>query len=220
MKKPFLIFFLLFITPGILYCQVNNDRVILDKITKRNNQKIPYSAGITIGHVEETSTYYTHNHGYMIFSSLPRAGAFVRWDFTQRLDFDFSRIFVQADLNYRKISLGSQYVSIGASTFIDIPPGIGFFAGLSVDTLVGYGQSSTDSDYHMINKDCLNRFIPSFKFGYTYRILELSYEVPLNSGYINLERYTYYNRAKLTFNRYATLTISLRFRLFGSSHIK
>ena len=120
-----------------------------------------------------------------------------------------------SDLPY---SMQCSHVSIGSEICVIIGGFSGFNLGFYLDILSGFKCDTHMYELKGLNRDCLNRVIPQLSLGFSLGILEMHYIVPLNSGLINLDRYAYYNRARLTYDYGYYTTISLRIHLFGSSH--
>lgn len=119
----------------------------------------------------------------------------------------------------RKAYITSSHISAKAIVGVTISGFTGFYIGMSGDFLTWFRGSEYSYNLCKINRECLNSFIPYLVVGYSFSdYCYFDAEIPLNAGLINLERYSYYNRERISFNRYFTINITVRFRLFGSHH--
>ena len=223
----------------ILFCMLiwipclsaaDGERVKITTLQHSTTKQIPYSVGFKLSYLPNNSySYEANNRSIFLDLNGWEAGAYTRLDLKSYEDIyapyvlsgiSFKQCYFDdydsvTDMAY---SMQSSYISVGSDIGLNIEDYIACSVGFHLDFLTGF-----KSDAHMyeligLNQDCLNGVIPQLSIGFTFGMIELQFRVPLNSGLINLDRYAYYNRTRLTYERYHYNTFAIRIRLFGSSN--
>lgn len=201
----------------------------LTPVRHSKDRGVPYSVGIHTGFTKPDFSYKA-NSQYLFLDSY---GVYIGPDI--RLSLSSGSLidsYVIGSIGYkvvrhsendiladRKAYITSSHISAKAIVGVTVYGFTGFYIGMSGDFLTGFRGSEYSYNLSGIKRECLNRFIPYIVLGYSFiDYCYYSIEIPLNAGLINLERYSYYNRERISFNRHFTINITVRFRLFGSHH--
>lgn len=206
-----------------------NGSVRLATIKPGKDKTLPYSVGFMASCGSTDDSYYANNTSLFLEGTSVKAGAYIKLTLhegsTTRASaigsISYKACFINDIDSFvdRRYSISASYISANVSvggTVIDLT---GFRIGVGADLLTGFRGSPYSYMFDSINKECLNRVIPYLTIGFSFgETCHTEFEIPLNTGMINLDRYAYYNRARLTYHRMPTIGFSFYFRIFGSSH--
>lgn len=200
----------------------------LTPVRHSKDRGVPYSIGIrtAVGHGD--FTYEASNENIFLDGYELSCGPEIRLHLGEFDILDFysigeiyykHRIISDIDiLSDRRYTISSSNISAKALIGATLDNFIGIHIGIYGDFLLDFRGAPYGYTFGNINKDCLNKIIPYFVIGASFGKCSFDFEFPLNSGFLNLNRYSYYNRAPLTYNRFYNLTLTLHIRLFGSHH--
>lgn len=135
--------------------------------------------------------------------------------------YSYRRFSEMSRVQEKIATVGFHYISPTVSLGADLMSIMGLSLGVGGDFLVGYHGDKQSFVYGTINKECLNKFIPKLVVGFKIMdsMISVNLEIPLNSGIINLDRYTYYNRSNISLDQPCfDVIFRLQLRALGSSH--
>lgn len=225
--------YLKFISICIFLClshlAIAEGTVKLAPIRPSKDRGVPYSVGIHTGFTNPDFSYKANSRYLFLDSYGVYIGPDIRLSLSSgslidsyvlgSMDYKMVRYTGSDNLADRTAYISSSHISAKVIIGATLSGLVGYHIGLSGDILTGFRGSEYSYNLSGIKRECLNRFIPYIVLGYSFiDYCYCSIEIPLNSGMINLERYSYYNRERISFNRYFNINVTVRFRLFGSHH--
>lgn len=208
------------------------EKVTLRPIQPSASKISPYSAGFMLQGGKVSSSYETTSHDIPLDGFRLGAGCYTRVYFHRskphnplcyaeaEVMYSYKRFSEMSRVQEKIATAGCHYISPTVSLGADLMSIMGLSLGLGGDFLVGYHGDKQSIVYGTINKECLNKFIPKLVVGFKFMdsLISVNLEIPLNSGIINLDRYTYYNRSNISHDQSFDVIIRLQFRALGSSH--
>lgn len=231
MKPPLHIAFILLFS---LLCipASGEEKVTLRPIQPSISKTIPYSAGVFI-HGGKLSNTYKTSSGYINLNGFEvGGGCFARLYFHRHkttnplchaqveTGYRYHRFYDMDNLQEKMTNIDCHYISPAVTLGADIESLLGLKLGFGCDFLTGFRGTQHGIAYSSISRECMNKVIPKVILGFNMfdSILSLNFEFPLNSGPINLNRYTYYNRQNISIYLPFRFSARIQIRTFGSSH--
>lgn len=208
------------------------EKVTIRTIQPSVSKTIPYSIGVFIQGGKLSDSYETDTDDLPMKGFEVGGGCYTRLYFHRRQN-TMPLCHAQAEIGYRfdrfsdmdnlqdKIAhIDCHYISSAVTLGADMMSIMGVNLGFGCDFLAGFRGAQQSIVYRTINKECMNRFIPKVIVGMNMfdSIFNINLEIPLNSGAINLNRYTYYNRRNISTSLLVRVSARIQIRTFGSSH--
>lgn len=201
----------------------------LTPVRHSKDRGVPYSVGIHTGFTIPNFSYEAYSRYLFLDSYGVYIGPDIRLSLSSgslidlyvlgSMDYKMVRYTGSDHLADRTAYISSSHISAKVIIGATLSGLVGYHIGLSGDILTGFRGSEYSYYLSGIKRECLNSFIPYLVVGGSFSdYCYFDAEIPLNAGLINLERYSYYNRERISFNRFFTINITVRFRLFGSHH--
>lgn len=212
------------------------ERVTLRPIRPSRSKNVPYSTGVFV-HGARISSLYTYetSTGDLLEDGFEfGGGCYTRLYFYRNNNPTLTvRCHAQAEIGYRyrrfsdmdnlqdkMAHIDCHYISPAVTLGVSFMSAAGMTLGFGCDLLAGFRGAQQSMLFRTVNKECMNKVIPKVIFGCDFfdSLISCQIEFPLNSGEINLDRYTYYNRRSISYNLPGIFRFRIQIRTFGSSH--
>ena len=209
-----------------------DDKVTLRPIQPSTSKTFPYSAGVFIHGGKLSDTYKTSSRDINLNGFEVGGGCYSRLYFHRRktsnplchvqaeIGYSYNRFSDMDNLQETIDNIDCHYISPSVTLGTDLDSILGMTFGFGCDVLAGFRGAQHNIVYRSVSKDCMNKIIPKVILGFNLfdSMLSLNLEFPLNSGAINLNRYTYYNRQNISIYLPYRFSARIQIRTFGSSN--
>jgi hypothetical protein len=210
--------------------------VTLRPIRPSRSKNVPYSTGVFVHgtRISTLNTYETSTGDLLEDGFEFGGGCYTRLYFYRNNNPNLTvRCHAQAEIGYRyrrfsdmdnlqdkMAHIDCHYISPAVTLGISLMSAGGMTLGFGCDLLAGFRGAQQSMLFRTVNKECMNKVIPKVIFGCDFfdSLISGQIEFPLNSGEINLDRYTYYNRRSISYNLLGIFRFRIQIRTFGSSH--
>lgn len=208
------------------------EKVTIRTIQPSISKTIPYSVGVFIQGGGLSNIYKTSSRDINLNGFEVGGGCYSRLYFHRRktsnplchvqaeIGYSYNRFSDMDNLQEKIANIDCHYISPSVTLGADLASILGITLGFGCDVLAGFRDAQHSIVYSSVSKECMNKAIPKviLRLNIFDSILSLNYEFTLNSGVINLNRYTYYNRQNISIFLPYKFSVRIQIRTFGSSH--
>ena len=210
------------------------EKPTVTSLQQTKSKKPPYAVGVFVeggkfSHVYDTDASSFNLNGFAI-----SGGGYGRIYFHRKQEMS-PKCYAQAELSYkynrfsdedilleRDFTGSLHYITPAVMLGTSFPEEIfslEFTMGVSLDILTDFRGAPQSHIYGGLSKECMNRFCPKFKIGFSLAsFMSVTFDIPLNEGVINLDKYTYYNRENIKTSPSANVSLRIMLPVSGSSH--